>query len=44
MGGKNLLAKMVGTSLGFVLAVLLIFWMFLGVLSGRWFGPWGFGG
>ncbi|MHB8544261.1 MAG: hypothetical protein ACYC9S_09730 [Leptospirales bacterium] len=42
--GKKLLAEMVGQVLGFVVAVLLLFWMFLGVGSGRWFGPWGFGG
>jgi len=42
--GKKLLAEMAGQVLGFVVAVLLLFWMFLGVLSGRWFGPWGFGG
>lgn len=43
-GGKKILVESLAQLVGFLLAVLLIEWGLLGVGSGRWFGPWGFGG
>jgi len=42
--GKKLLAELVLQPLGFILGILLAFWFLLGLVSGSWFGPWGFGG